>query len=85
VAGAGCYGHNGADDAALDAATVSVEFAGRPVRVQWSRTNEPLGTGEAAQGPVAAAIGNAASRALGVRMRDLPLTRDRLVSLLTGS
>jgi nicotinate dehydrogenase subunit B len=47
--------------------------------------NEPLGTGEAAQGPVAAAIGNAASRALGVRMRDLPLTRDRLVSLLTGS
>jgi CO/xanthine dehydrogenase Mo-binding subunit len=42
----------------------------------------PLGAGEAAQGPVAAAIGNAASRALGVRMRDLPLTRDRLISLL---
>lgn len=42
----------------------------------------PLGTGEAAQGPVAAAIGNAASRALGLRMRDLPLTRDRLVSVL---
>jgi CO/xanthine dehydrogenase Mo-binding subunit len=45
--------------------------------------HRPLGAGEAAQGPVAAAIGNAASRALGVRMRDLPLTRDRLVSLLT--
>jgi CO/xanthine dehydrogenase Mo-binding subunit len=43
---------------------------------------QPLGAGEAAQGPVAAAIGNAASKALGVRMRDLPLTRDRLVSLL---
>jgi nicotinate dehydrogenase subunit B len=35
-----------------------------------------------AQGQVTAAIGNAASRALGVRLRDLPLTRDRLVSLL---
>jgi nicotinate dehydrogenase subunit B len=42
----------------------------------------PLGAGEAAQGPVAAAIGNAASRALGVRMRDLPLTRERLVEIL---
>lgn len=45
-------------------------------------THQPLGVGEAAQGPVAAAIGNAASRSLGVRVRDLPLTRDRLVSLL---
>jgi nicotinate dehydrogenase subunit B len=44
--------------------------------------HQPLGAGEAAQGPVAAAIGNAASRALGVRTRDLPLTRDRLISLL---
>jgi nicotinate dehydrogenase subunit B len=46
--------------------------------------HRPLGAGEAAQGPVAAAIGNAASRALGVRMRDLPLTRDRLVNLLSS-
>ncbi|MCF3643400.1 molybdopterin-dependent oxidoreductase, partial [Rhizobium sp. TRM95111] len=30
----------------------------------------PLGAGEAAQGPVSAAIGNAASRALGLQMRD---------------
>jgi nicotinate dehydrogenase subunit B len=45
----------------------------------------PLGAGEAAMGPVAAAIGNAASKALGVRMRDLPLTRDRLVSLLMAN
>jgi CO/xanthine dehydrogenase Mo-binding subunit len=42
----------------------------------------PLGVGEAAQGPVAAAIGNAASRALGVRLRDLPLTRERLVEMM---
>nr|WP_298688566.1 molybdopterin cofactor-binding domain-containing protein [uncultured Dongia sp.] len=48
-------------------------------------SHPPLGAGEAAQGPVAAAIGNAASRALGVRLRDLPLTRDRLLGLLTGA
>ncbi|MPZ62154.1 MAG: molybdopterin-dependent oxidoreductase [Propionibacteriales bacterium] len=44
--GAGCYGHNGADDVAGDAALLS-EAAGRPVRVQWSRQDEhgwePLG------------------------------------------
>ncbi len=37
--GAGCYGHNGADDVAADAALLSRE-TGRPVRVQWSRRNE---------------------------------------------
>ncbi len=37
--GAGCYGHNGADDAALDAALLA-RGAGRPVRVQWSREDE---------------------------------------------
>ena len=40
VHGSGCYGHNGADDAALDAAIVAVEFTGLPVRVQWSREDE---------------------------------------------
>lgn len=43
---AGCYGHNGADDVAADAAMLS-QAIGRPVRVQWSRQNEhgwePLG------------------------------------------
>jgi nicotinate dehydrogenase subunit B len=34
---------------------------------------------------VAAAIGNAASRALGLRMRDLPLTRERLVEALMST
>lgn len=46
-------------------------------------TNQPpLGAGEAAQGPVAAAIGNAASKAVGARMRDMPLTRDRIIQVL---
>ena len=44
--GAGCYGHNGADDVAADAALMS-KAVGRPVRVQWSRQDEhgwePLG------------------------------------------
>ena len=38
--GAGCYGHNGADDVALDAVLLARAAAGRPVRVQWSRTDE---------------------------------------------
>ncbi|HZN22933.1 MAG TPA: molybdopterin cofactor-binding domain-containing protein [Burkholderiales bacterium] len=37
-----------------------------------------LGTGEAAQGPTAAALANAVADALGVRIRDLPLTRARV-------
>ncbi|MGL4635388.1 MAG: molybdopterin cofactor-binding domain-containing protein [Beijerinckiaceae bacterium] len=37
--GAGCYGHNGADDVALDAALLA-RAAGCPVRVQWSRADE---------------------------------------------
>jgi len=38
--GAGCYGHNGADDAAFDAALLARAAAGRPVRLQWSRADE---------------------------------------------
>ncbi|HUF80915.1 MAG TPA: molybdopterin cofactor-binding domain-containing protein [Burkholderiales bacterium] len=38
--GAGCYGHNGADDAALDAALLARATPGRPVRVQWMREDE---------------------------------------------
>jgi CO/xanthine dehydrogenase Mo-binding subunit len=37
--GAGCYGHNGADDAALDAALVA-RACGRPVLLQWTREQE---------------------------------------------
>jgi CO/xanthine dehydrogenase Mo-binding subunit len=38
--GAGCYGHNGADDVALDAALVARAHPGCPVRVLWSRAEE---------------------------------------------
>ncbi|TDD56209.1 xanthine dehydrogenase family protein molybdopterin-binding subunit [Nonomuraea terrae] len=40
VEGAGCYGHNGADDVALDAALLARESGGRPVHVRWSREDE---------------------------------------------
>jgi nicotinate dehydrogenase subunit B len=40
VEGAGCYGHNGADDAAADAALIARAVPGRPVRVQWTREQE---------------------------------------------
>jgi CO/xanthine dehydrogenase Mo-binding subunit len=39
VEASGCYGHNGADDAAADAALLSAAV-GRPVRVQWMRHDE---------------------------------------------
>jgi nicotinate dehydrogenase subunit B len=38
--GSGCYGHNGADDAALDAALLARAVSGRPVRLQWMRDDE---------------------------------------------
>ena len=49
--GAGCYGHNGADDVALDAALVARAVAGAPVKLQWMRDEEfawaPFGPGMA--------------------------------------
>ncbi len=41
-----------------------------------------LGAGECAHGPTAAAIGNALYHALGVRVRDLPLTPERIVAAI---
>lgn len=38
--GSGCYGHNGADDVALDAALLARAMPGRPVRLQWMRDDE---------------------------------------------
>ncbi len=38
--GAGCYGHNGADDAALDAALIAMKLPGKCIRVQWRREEE---------------------------------------------
>ncbi len=44
---AGCYGHNGADDVAFDAAWLARHAGGRPLRLQWTRqqemANSPLG------------------------------------------
>jgi nicotinate dehydrogenase subunit B len=40
VEGSGCYGHNGADDAAADAALIARAMPGLPVRVQWMREQE---------------------------------------------
>jgi nicotinate dehydrogenase subunit B len=46
--GSGCYGHNGADDVALDAALLARALPGVPVRLQWMREDEfgwePLGS-----------------------------------------
>src|SRR3989442_2999271 len=48
--GAGCYGHNGADDVALDAALLARATGGRPVKLQWMRDDEfacePYGSAE---------------------------------------
>lgn len=47
------------------------------------RPNDPtLGVGECAVGPTAAAIGNAVAHALGRRVHDMPLTRDRVMAAL---
>lgn len=48
VPGSGCYGHNGADDVAAEAALLAMDFPGRHVRLQWHREDEhswePYGT-----------------------------------------
>jgi CO/xanthine dehydrogenase Mo-binding subunit len=41
-----------------------------------------LGVGECTVGPTAAAIGNAVAHALGVRIHDMPLTRERIMAAL---
>ena len=40
VQGSGCYGHNGADDAAADAAIIAMQKPGQPIRVRWRREEE---------------------------------------------
>lgn len=40
VPGSGCYGHNGADDVAADAALLAMVYPGKHVRLQWSREDE---------------------------------------------
>jgi CO/xanthine dehydrogenase Mo-binding subunit len=57
---------------------VQVELIQRP-------DSEPLGAGEAAHGPVTAAIANAVFDAVGVRVRDLPITRDSLIAAMESA
>ena len=40
VPGSGCYGHNGADDVAADAALLALDYPGKHVRLQWMREDE---------------------------------------------
>jgi CO/xanthine dehydrogenase Mo-binding subunit len=40
VDGPGCYGHNGADEAALDAALLARAVPGRPISLKWTRADE---------------------------------------------
>jgi CO/xanthine dehydrogenase Mo-binding subunit len=55
--------------------TVEVTVVNRP-------DQPPLGAGEGAQGPTVAAIANAVHHAMGVRLRDMPFTRERVLAAL---
>jgi CO/xanthine dehydrogenase Mo-binding subunit len=46
---------------------------------------DSLGAGEASIGPTAAAIANAVFNALGVRVRELPLTPERIIAAIEAS
>ena len=57
-----------------------------PVEVAPRASAEPpVGAGEAAQGPTAAALANAVHAALGVRVRDLPLDPDAIVRAIEAA
>jgi nicotinate dehydrogenase subunit B len=48
------------------------------------RPEQPsLGVGEGMAGPTAAAIANAVFNAMGVRVRDLPITPERIIAAMT--
>ncbi len=56
------------------------------VAVRIVASDEPsTGAGELAQGPVAGAIGNAVADAVGVRVRDLPLTTEQVARAIEES
>ena len=55
------------------------------VRIVDASGEAETGAGEVAQGPVAGAIGNAVADAVGVRVRDLPLTRERVARAIEES
>ena len=55
-----------------------------PVEIELLNTRDkrPYGIGEISQGPCMAAIANAVAHALGARLRDLPLTREKIAAAL---
>ena len=55
------------------------------VRIVDAPGEDETGAGEVAEGPVAGAIGNALADAIGVRVRDLPLTRERAARAIEAS
>jgi CO/xanthine dehydrogenase Mo-binding subunit len=55
------------------------------VRIVAAPGEAETGAGEVAQGPVAGAIANAVADAVGVRVRDLPLTRERVARAIEVS
>jgi CO/xanthine dehydrogenase Mo-binding subunit len=63
-----------------------LRFTDLPDLVNVHVINRPgapfLGTGEAAQGPTAAALANAFADATGVRLREIPFTRERVKAAL---
>ncbi|MCX7365300.1 MAG: molybdopterin-dependent oxidoreductase [Alphaproteobacteria bacterium] len=64
-----------------------LRFADAPASIEVHVIDRPgqpfLGTGEAAQGPAAAALANAVADAIGVRLRDMPLSRKRVKAALS--
>ena len=63
-----------------------LRFPAVPGRIEVHVIDRPrqpfLGTGEAAQGPAAAALANAVADALGIRLRDMPLSPERIKAAL---
>jgi nicotinate dehydrogenase subunit B len=55
------------------------------VRIVAAPGEPETGAGELAQGPVAGAIGNAVADAIGVRVRDLPLTTEQITRTIEES
>ena len=81
VEGAGCYGHNGADDVAADAALLARAVPGQPVRVQWMREQEhgwePLGSAMMVEMSAARSAPTAASSPGSTRSGATPTARGR--------
>jgi nicotinate dehydrogenase subunit B len=74
----------------IDWATYPIlRFAAVPDSVEVHIINRPgqpfLGAGETGQGPTAGAVANAIADAVGKRLRDLPLSRERIRQAVSAS